>query len=106
MYSNNREVYIFYTKNGVALKEKQLAELDKDKKGWQERNLVLHLVNSDSAASEREKWKVEVTQPFTFLLIGKDGGEKFRSDSFVSNSQLFATIDGMPMRKAEMRRRP
>ena len=106
MYSNHREVYIFYTKTGIDLKEKQLAESDKDKNGWQERNLVLHIMDNNTARSATERWKIEATQPFTFLLIGKDGSEKFRSDSFVSNSQLFSLIDAMPMRKVEMKRKP
>lgn len=42
---------------------------------------------------------------FTFILVGKDGGEKLRSISFVPLKDLFALIDGMPMRRAEMRKR-
>ncbi len=42
---------------------------------------------------------------FTFLLIGKDGTEKLRSETVVSLEKLFSLIDSMPMRKAEMRRR-
>ena len=41
---------------------------------------------------------------FTFLLIGKDGGAKFRSTKVVPKEQLFAIIDAMPMRKSEMKR--
>ena len=38
------------------------------------------------------------------LLIGKDGGIKLRKPFPVKPSTLFETIDGMPMRKAEMRK--
>jgi hypothetical protein len=36
-------------------------------------------------------------------LIGKDGGVKARWDNAVSNEDLFAIIDAMPMRQSEMR---
>ncbi len=38
------------------------------------------------------------------ILVGKDGGEKARSES-PDLAGLFALIDGMPMRRAEMRER-
>lgn len=41
---------------------------------------------------------------FTVVLVGKDGGEKLRSDQPVSWDKLQGTIDSMPMRQAEMRR--
>lgn len=41
---------------------------------------------------------------FTFLLIGKDGTVKLEKNEPVAMSQLFGLIDGMPMRRAEMRR--
>ncbi|HMQ58040.1 MAG TPA: DUF4174 domain-containing protein [Rhizobiaceae bacterium] len=39
---------------------------------------------------------------FTTVLIGKDGGVKYRAGEAVSARKLFALIDAMPMRKAEM----
>lgn len=39
---------------------------------------------------------------FRFLLVGKDGGVKMDRDTPVSAEELFATIDRMPMRRAEM----
>ncbi|MGF1457065.1 MAG: DUF4174 domain-containing protein [Alphaproteobacteria bacterium] len=41
---------------------------------------------------------------FAVILIGKDGGEKFRSQEPVAAEDLFALIDRMPMRRNEMRR--
>jgi len=41
---------------------------------------------------------------FSVVLIGKDGGEKLRRDSFLSTRELFAFVDAMPMRRAEMER--
>ena len=42
---------------------------------------------------------------FTVLLVGKDGEEKSRSLSPLTTEQISATIDAMPMRQDEMRRR-
>ena len=43
---------------------------------------------------------------FTVILIGKDGGEKFRSHTPVTIEQLNHVIDAMPMRQQEMRPGP
>lgn len=43
---------------------------------------------------------------FAVLLIGKDGGVKARYDSVPELSEVFALVDGMPMRRAELRTRP
>ena len=41
-------------------------------------------------------------QSFRILLIGKDGGIKYESNTSVSLIQLFELIDSMPMRQDEM----
>lgn len=40
-----------------------------------------------------------------FILIGKDGGEKSRQTGGLDALKLFTLIDGMPMRRAEIRER-
>jgi hypothetical protein len=42
---------------------------------------------------------------FSVRLLGKDGGEKLRSNQPVSTESLFALVDAMPMRRQEMRER-
>ncbi len=42
-------------------------------------------------------------EDFTAILLGKDGGEKFRSRKPISFEKLRDTIDSMPMRQQEMR---
>ncbi len=42
---------------------------------------------------------------FTVILVGKDGGEKFRSTSVVSFQALATLVDAMPMRQQEMHTR-
>ena len=48
------------------------------------------------------------TQPgeFAVLLIGKDGGVKARYDVVPELEEIFGLIDGMPMRRAELRSQP
>ena len=43
---------------------------------------------------------------FSVVLIGKDGGEKLRRTTPLSPAELFAIVDAMPMRRAEMREKP
>lgn len=42
---------------------------------------------------------------FVVILVGKDGGEKFREEDIPDLDGIFALIDGMPMRRDEMLRR-
>jgi hypothetical protein len=39
---------------------------------------------------------------FSVVLIGKDGGEKLRRKAPLTTRELFAIVDAMPMRRAEM----
>ncbi len=57
-----------------------------------------------SAAETRQRLDVP-SDAFALLLIGKDGGVKFRSDRPVEPQQIFDLIDAMPMRQQEMRHR-
>ena len=42
---------------------------------------------------------------FGVALVGKDGGVKLRRHAALPTSELFSTIDAMPMRRQEMKRR-
>ncbi|MDI1249127.1 MAG: DUF4174 domain-containing protein [Lacunisphaera sp.] len=42
---------------------------------------------------------------FSVVLIGKDGGEKLRQTTPLAPADLFALVDAMPMRQAEIRER-
>ncbi|MEN8815440.1 MAG: DUF4174 domain-containing protein [Nonlabens sp.] len=42
-------------------------------------------------------------KPFKIVLIGLDGGIKEERDTWINSLELFTIIDGMSMRKAEMR---
>ena len=59
-------------------------------------------ISVPAAKAARERFDV-AEDSFALLLIGKDGGVKFRSDQPASTDQIFALIDSMPMRQQEMR---
>jgi len=54
------------------------------------------------ALAARRRFHVAPTE-FTVILLGKDGGEKFRSRNPVSFDKLRDLIDSMPMRQGEIR---
>lgn len=61
------------------------------------------LQRADATSAElRRRFDVEVNV-FTVILVGKDGGEKLRSRDVPDLDAVFSLIDGMPMRRREMR---
>ena len=59
---------------------------------------------SSNATSLRARYNVADGE-FRAVLVGKDGREKLSSSKPLAAEKLFATIDAMPMRRDEMRRR-
>lgn len=57
-----------------------------------------------SAAALRSRYGA-ANNVFRAVLVGKDGGAKLSSSMPLGAAGLFATIDAMPMRRDEMRRR-
>lgn len=72
--------------------------------GVAERHLVLYEVLTTQPRHRKfvEAWGA-APNGFTYILIGKDGGEKMRANSAVDVADIFRTIDAMPMRQSEMR---
>ena len=66
--------------------------------------LGAHRLSEPAARAIRARYRVE-NEDFAVLLIGKDGGVKQTSRSVPDLDQMFALIDGMPMRQMEMRAR-
>lgn len=71
--------------------------------GFKERDL-LKLVFLSGETALRRKYRIAKNE-FRMLLVGKDGIVAFSSKDPVSPKTVFARIDAMPMRRAEMRRR-
>ncbi len=63
-----------------------------------------HPLDAAAALALRHRLRVEAGR-FTALLVGKDGHVALRSHEPVVAGKLFPTIDAMPMRRDEMRRR-
>ncbi len=53
-----------------------------------------------SAEALRQEFKVASDQ-FTVVLVGKDGGEKYRAKHAQAPAVLFQIVDSMPMRQNE-----
>lgn len=82
---------------------------------WSDRQLVLIEVAAGGAvrvdgevtpelngAALRRQFEVPPAH-YAAVLVGKDGGEKWRVPAAMPNPDLFQMIDAMPMRQQEMR---
>lgn len=100
-----RQVLLFYTNSGLEKHKSQMAILNAHQKDIIERDIkVQRFTSAEKNSSEWKKWDVDSDKSFTFILVGRDGGEKLRSSEVVTAEKLFGLIDAMPMRKDEMRR--
>ena len=74
--------------------------------GDRERDLILveEIGGAEEAAPLRARFGIG-TSDFAAILVGKDGGEKLRSDRPIPSERLFETIDAMPMRRDEAGRK-
>lgn len=101
-FSDKRQLLIFGAAQSTAVQQ-QLALLNKDAGGLQERDL--QVVQAAGKQALYKKYKVSDAEPFVLVLVGKDGGEKYRSLKPVTTDAIFDIIDAMPMRQSEMRRK-
>lgn len=112
---NKRVVLVFAGREDANLKT-QVEDLLADKAALAEREMLVVAVVGDrvsaafgamhgiaTADALREAYAVAPDAPFTMILIGKDGGEKLRQSKPVPAKDVFALIDGMPMRRNEAR---
>lgn len=112
----NRLVLILVDETDNENYENQLKELKSNPDGLKERKVVVYHITpekfkvglSDGEWQKSEtvynRYKKTDSQP-EILLLGLDGGVKLRANEFLSNQKLFDTIDAMPMRMQEMRRK-
>ena len=97
--AKHRMVLVFG--NNSTLVKEQFSALQKDSSGLAERDLIVKQVKPGDKLYQT--YDIIIDESFTVILIGKDGGEKYRSASLLTASRLFAMVDAMPMRQAEMR---
>jgi hypothetical protein len=77
----------------------ELQRLDVAQKAWRERDVVVALCIGDYPAL-RARLGVP-PQHFVAVLVGKDGGEKFRTEDVFAVDEITRRIDSMPMGKQE-----
>lgn len=94
----DRIILVGAAKESETLKE-TLAALQACKADVEERDIVVYSVDFDHKLAKA--WNLK--DPFTLVLIGKDGTEKLRSETEVDLDTVFELIDSMPMRKSEMK---
>lgn len=104
---DKRVVVVFAADEAMAKRQRTLFT---DTSGMAERNLhrievIGDRVSGTSTSAAELRRRLQPEGDFAVLLIGKDGGVKLRSAEPVTQDQLFAIIDAMPMRASEMRRR-
>ena len=100
-----REIIIFAYADDDQSLIKQLEILNSDPKGLAERDLKISVkIWAKHKGITHQKFKISKNQ-YAFILIGKDGGEKFRSFTIVTKQKLYSIIDALPMRRYEMKNR-
>jgi len=114
----NRLVLILSQKEDSKAYEQQIAHLISLPKELKERKIIVYQVLPDryklmnyQKKGKENKWissSLLYDQygnkegGFKVVLIGLDGGVKLKSFNLLEVSELFATIDSMPMRRAEL----
>lgn len=108
----DRVILIFADSDQQKDFQEQWLDLQKDTASLKERDLVVYRIFDQledkkltpaDAMQLRKRYHSDQT-PFKVLLIGKDGGVKAQQTRPIPRSDFFSLIDGMPMRRAEMRR--
>ena len=111
----NRLLLVFASSTAEESYEEQLRLLEGPESEFEERDLLpgfFHEVGKlagvsvpqEDVAKVRERFSID-PDGFVVLLVGKDGGEKFRAEEPVPAEEIFRRIDAMPMRRREMRER-
>lgn len=112
----NRVLLVLVANDNNPTLSKQLKELNSDIDGLNERKLIIYQVfptyfklgqtdNTKVIKSDRSVFKKysTSTDAFKVVLIGLDGSVKYEKYGLLKNNALFEIIDGMPMRKSELR---
>ena len=93
--------------------QEQLIAFQQEEQGMKERQLIVYHItpnkfctgmNGDGPwqASALYRSYKQTDGPFEIVLIGLDGGVKWRQTELLPCDKLFSIIDGMPMRRAEI----
>ena len=109
----NRVLLVFADAKKSDKLQKQLEILSEEKEGLKERKLQVYSFTPTFIRNNfDEDWKksnqlfkkyVDKVSDFQVFLIGLDGSVKLKQSDILTNEKLFTIIDGMPMRKRELR---
>ncbi|MBO3115644.1 DUF4174 domain-containing protein [Winogradskyella sp. DF17] len=95
---------------------RQLKILETESKGLEERKLLVFKISPYLEMSSQEHNDYWITdskvfkkynsspEEFKVILIGLDGGIKLEQNTVLTAKNLFTLIDGMPMRRTEIRK--
>ena len=98
-----RKLLIFGT-GECAMLHNQVAIFSHFKSEMLERDIVIEqFCQAKKNKNKFTSWNVPSDSIFTLVLIGRDGGEKFRSYKLVSAKDIFDMVDVMPMRRQEIK---
>jgi len=116
-YKWENRIILLFSDNENPEYRQQVDKLLDDKPGLFDRDILIFHIDKKSSIKEllhsnefdpdsnlRSQFNVPESD-FCVLLIGKDGGVKYRDHSPLASEKLYAIIDAMPMRQAEMRRK-
>jgi len=111
----NRLLLIVDQTDDISKTTTQLSKLQQDIPGLKERKLLVYQFSNKGykkGLSDTYNWQPTTSETaitlsknptFTVYLIGLDGGIKMKKHKVVNLSTIFSLIDGMPMRRAELR---
>ncbi|PHN00816.1 DUF4174 domain-containing protein [Flavilitoribacter nigricans] len=110
----DRLILVFSNSPGDSVATEQLERFREDTAAVKDRDLLIYritpaMVNGPGGQQETtSEWFYKYYRvgkdEFNIILIGKDGGEKLRSEQLIQPEKIFDLIDTMPMRRAEMKR--
>ena len=111
----NRLLVLVDTALETSAMKSQLNRLLVDEDGLKERDIVLFQLTPETLVlSTGRKPKFSPQETYNYLsipkdfkgliLVGKDGGVKLRKPFVVQAETIFTLIDGMPMRRSEIKR--
>jgi hypothetical protein len=113
----NRLLFLFAPQSTDTFLSNLQSEITAQKGEASERNLIVFKIletgpsfmdtnhlDPRMAETIRNKFDAPLGR-FTCILVGKDGGVKFRQNAQVKLQDIFTLIDAMPMRQEEMRQK-
>ncbi len=113
----NRIIVVYADEPELDLLTKQLELLTEEPSELSERKLLVIHAHKDRYKKifpENSEWisstlkdelNISTKTEFEVFLLGLDGGIKLRQQEILQTKKLISLIDGMPMRKAEIRRK-